>query len=376
MSRLCVVAGGTGGHIFPGLAVAKACEEQGVSVFWLGSYVGMEADLLKGQFAFSAIGTKPIRGKSWLTKLLAPWRIVMATCQAYQKIRAINPDVVLAMGGFVAGPAGLAAWLARKPLIVHEQNAVAGYTNRILARFAKTVFEAFAHAFPPQYKTRTVGNPVRAAIHAIPEPALRLANRTGPLRVLILGGSRGARAINETMLEVVQQMHSFDDAFTFWHQVGALDFEAIQAEYQKRNRSVRVVPFIDDMVEAYTWADVVICRAGAMTVSEVAAAGVAAIFIPFPYAVDDHQRFNAAYLTEVDAAEVIVQSELSAKKLTQRLQHFAEHRDRILAMAQRARARAKPAALQDVVSACLAMCHQATGSGTGKKKGGVKNDLG
>lgn len=356
MEKLLIVAGGTGGHIFPAMAVANAIEKQGVKVNWLGSHVGMERDLVSKHFPMTFISIEGVRGKNVLTRLLSPFKIFIAVFQAYQIIKKLNPDLVLAMGGFVAGPGGIAAWLARKPLVIHEQNAIAGYTNRILVKFSNSVLQAFPNAFPAKTKVTTAGNPVRSDFFTIEAPNSRLANRLGPLRVLVLGGSRGARAINHAVREVAEHFAG-KNQLEIRHQVGQADLVEMQQAYSKLAVKAEVFPFIEDVVSAYAWADVAICRAGAMTIAELAAAGVASILIPFPHAVDDHQRFNAAYLSQQDAAHLIIQKDLTSARLIDLLQQYLDDRNLLLQMGLRAKALSKPDAVRDVIQECENVCN-------------------
>lgn len=289
--RILILAGGTGGHIFPALAVARELKKEGLDVQWLGSKVGMESEIVLDEFPISTISVKAIRGKSLSSKLLSPFRLLLATWQAWRVVHRLNPDLVLGMGGFVSGPGGVAARLARKPLVIHEQNAIAGLTNRILSKTAKVVLQGFPNAFPKKVRAETIGNPVRPAILGLASPAERLRDREAPLRILVLGGSRGARAINQMMVRVLSQ-YPDEQALHVWHQVGKLDIETVQRSYRSIPVRTTVEVFIKNMAEAYSWADLVICRSGALTISEIAVAGLASILIPFPYAVDDHQYYN------------------------------------------------------------------------------------
>ncbi|MCB1827971.1 MAG: undecaprenyldiphospho-muramoylpentapeptide beta-N-acetylglucosaminyltransferase [Coxiellaceae bacterium] len=349
--RVLMIAGGTGGHIFPALAVARALRREGFDLQWLGSRVGMESQLVGSEFPLSTISIKAIRGKGLVTKLLSPVRLLQATWQAWRTIKKLNPDVVVGMGGFVSGPGGVAARLSRKPLIIHEQNAVAGMTNRLLAKSASAVLAGFPNAFPKNIHANTIGNPVRLAISHIAKPSERLKNREGALRVLVLGGSQGARAINE-MLPRVFADYPNKEVLSLWHQTGRLDFEKVQKAYCSMGAQVTVEAFIDDIAEAYAWADLVICRAGALTVSEVAAAGLPSILVPFPYAVDDHQFYNGAYLSNAGAAELIRQNDLTDDVLTSLLQKYEKNRPLLIDMAEKARTLARPDALSAIVKLC------------------------
>jgi len=273
--RLLVMAGGTGGHVFPGLAVAKFLEKQGWDICWLGTADRMEAELVpKYGIEIAFIRVKGLIGSGLMRKLRAPWMIVSAIWQARQVIKRVKPDAVLGMGGYVSGPGGIAAWLSGVPVILHEQNAVAGLTNQWLAKVAKQVLQAFPGAFDGQ---PVVGNPVRRDVCDLPDPAQRFADRQGALRILVMGGSQGARILNQTVPEAMPRL---EQSVTVRHQAGKNNAEKTLSAYQHAGMvDVDVSEFIDDVAEAYAWADVVICRSGALTVSELAAAGVGAILV-------------------------------------------------------------------------------------------------
>jgi UDP-N-acetylglucosamine--N-acetylmuramyl-(pentapeptide) pyrophosphoryl-undecaprenol N-acetylglucosamine transferase len=351
MKRLLIIAGGTGGHIFPALAVARKLRDQGIDVHWLGSHSGLEEKLVASEFPIGYISIQALRGKGWLRKLIAPWRLLRATYQAYRYLRKVKPDVALGMGGYVAGPGGVAAWLARVPLVIHEQNSVAGYTNRALAKIAKSVLEAFPHTFPAEPKVTTTGNPVRAELVGAPLPQARFANRQGPLRILVLGGSQGAGAINDVMLAALRD-YSQKKEISIWHQAGARHYQDVKSAYEKIAVDAKVDDFINDMMSAYCWADLVICRAGALTVSEVAAVGVASVFIPYPHAVDDHQLHNSRYLERAGAAIIIIQPAFTKERLIELFNQFASDRSRLLVMAECARSFAQPKAVEQVIAQC------------------------
>lgn len=351
MKRLLIIAGGTGGHIFPALAVARKLREQGVEVYWLGSHGGLEDKLVASEFPMGYITIRGLRGKGLLQKLLAPWQLLRATYQAYRYLRKIKPDVVLGMGGYVSGPGGVAAWLYRVPLIIHEQNSIAGYTNRALSKIAKLVLEAFPNTFPTTSKVITTGNPIRAELINVPVPQTRFANRQGPLRILVLGGSQGAGAINEAMLAAVENYPQKNE-LSIWHQTGSRHYDAVKNAYEKISVDAKVNAFIDDMMSAYCWADLVICRAGALTVSEIASVGVASVFVPYPYAVDDHQLHNSRYLERAGAAIIIVERTLTKERLMQLFEQFSRDRQRLLTMAECARNFAQPKAVDQVIAQC------------------------
>lgn len=346
-----VMAGGTGGHVFPALAVAAELERRGVPVVWLGTRRGIEARLVpEAGLPIEWLDVGGVRGKGLLTRLRAPLTLLRALWQARQVLRRVRPRAVLGMGGYAAGPGGIAAWLARIPLVIHEQNSVAGLTNRWLARVADTVLCAFASAFDGRVDARVVGNPVRAALFDQPSPAQRYA-RNGALRLLVLGGSQGARALNET---VPQALASLDAPCEVRHQAGQATLETAQAAYRVAGVEARIVPFIEDMAEAYGWAELAVCRAGALTVAELAAVGLPAVLVPFPHAVDDHQTGNARALVEAEAAVLLPESSLDAGTLADALARLMEDRQRLRAMAEAARRFARPEAAAAVADALLA----------------------
>lgn len=355
--RILIMAGGTGGHVFPALAVARYLQAQGVEVHWLGTRRGLESQLVpQAGFDIRFISISGLRGKRLSGLLLAPFKLVYALSQALVICLRLKPDAVLGMGGFVTGPGGLAAWLLRRPLLIHEQNAIPGMTNRLLSHLALQVMEAFPDSFG-EHRALHTGNPVRPEIIALPDPAQRLADHQGPLRILVVGGSLGAQALNETVPAALARLR---DEFSIMvrHQAGRGKLEATRQAYASAGVEAQIDMFIDDMAEAFAWADLVICRAGALTVSELAAAGVASILVPYPHAVDDHQTANAAYLEQVEAASVIVAGSFTAEQLAAVLRElFEQGRDRLLAMARRARQRAMPDATRLVGQHCLEVMH-------------------
>ncbi|WP_417227551.1 undecaprenyldiphospho-muramoylpentapeptide beta-N-acetylglucosaminyltransferase [Amphritea sp.] len=355
--KVLIMAGGTGGHVFPALATADCLRQQGVAVEWLGTAAGIEADVVPAaDIKLHGINVQGLRGKGKLSLLLAPLRLLQALYQALAVLRRVKPDVVLGMGGFASGPGGLAAWLTGVPVVVHEQNACAGMTNKILARLAKRVLEAFGGAFMGKVKTTVVGNPVRGDILNLPQPEKRFDGRKGPLRLLVVGGSLGAKAINELLPQVLSALPQgmVPDVL---HQVGKRNLTETEALYREAGladrESIRVVPFIERMDEAYGWADLVLCRSGALTVSELSIAGVASILVPFPFAVDDHQTGNARYLAEAGAALLIQQHELNRDRLINILTEQLNDREVLLDMAQKARQLGQPDASQTVADICL-----------------------
>lgn len=350
---ILVMAGGTGGHVYPALAVARALEGHARRVVWLGTRRGLEARVVPAAgIPIEWVSVHGLRGKGLPTLLLAPFRLLLALGQSLAVMARHRPAAVLGMGGFVSGPGGLAAWLLRRPLVIHEQNAVAGLTNRLLARLARVVLQAFPGSFSSRVNAQTVGNPVRAEIAALAEPAQRLAGRSGRLRLLVLGGSQGALALNEVVPAAVALL---DPALrpAVRHQTGSRTAAAASAAYAESGVEADLVPFIEDMAAAYSWADLVVCRAGALTVAELCAAGLPAVFVPFPAAVDDHQTANAAPMAEAGAAVVLRESELDAERLAGVLEDWLADRDRLRERAIVARRQSRPDALRRITEVCL-----------------------
>ena len=351
--RFLMMAGGTGGHVFPALATARALQQRGHEVHWLGASGGMEERLIGDtDIPLSLIHISGLRGKGKLALLLAPFRLMRALGEAYTHLRRIRPDCVVGMGGFVTGPGGIAAWLMRKPLVIHEQNAIAGMTNRWLTRFSETVLEAFPDSFGDQTVTRCTGNPVRGEVASMDAPEQRLAGRSGRLRVLVIGGSLGAQVFNQQLPRALALMPEADRP-DVRHQCGEKNLEAARAAYDEAGVSASIEPFIRDMAEAYGWADLVICRAGALTVSELCAAGIGAVLVPFPHAVDDHQTRNGQHMVKAGAAILVPQPKLNPEVLAETLKDLATDRKRILTMAKAARWLARPDATERVVNYCL-----------------------
>jgi len=348
-----VMAGGTGGHIFPGLAVADELRAQGVPVAWLGARGGMETALVPTHgIDMHVVAVRGLRGKSLKTRLLAPLMLLRAIASACGVVRRVDTRSVLSMGGYAAGPGGVAAWLLRRPLLVHEQNRVPGVTNRWLARMARKVLAGFADAFDAQAGAEWVGNPVRADIAAMPAPAARFAGRSGPVRVLVLGGSLGARTLNQRVPEALAQLPQ-DARPQVWHQCGKRGLTEAREAYREHEVEARVDAFIDDMASAYTWADLVVCRAGALTVAELCAAGLGALLVPFPYAVDDHQTRNAQAMADVGAARIVQERDMQADTLATHLRALLADRARLVAMAEGARTLARPDAARTIAARCL-----------------------
>lgn len=351
LRRVMIMAGGTGGHVFPGLAVAKLMREQNIEVHWLGTKTGFEAKAIpEAGFPLHYISIGGVRGKKIKTILIAPFRIIFATVQALRILKAVQPDVVLGMGGFASGPGGLAAWLLRVPLIIHEQNAKAGLTNSLLARIATKILEGFPRTFFSK-KVVTVGNPVRKEIINIPAPDLRFNPARKPLRLLVLGGSLGAQAINEIVPQALAKMPESIRPEVY-HQTGEKLFEAALQAYRAHQVTANVVPFIREMNQAYEWADIVLCRAGALTIAELCAVGLGAILVPFPLAVGDHQTDNANFMAKEGAAFLVQQKELTVEKLIAMLMQFSERRDQCLTMAKAAYGLRRIDATEKVLSIC------------------------
>ncbi len=347
-----VMAGGTGGHIFPGLAVAQALREHGWRVHWLGgasstSHSTMESRLVPPHgFAFETIDFSAVRGKGRWTLAALPWRLIKASWQSLRVLHRVKPNVVLGLGGYITFPAGLMSVLTGKPLLLHEQNSVAGMANKLLSKVAKKVFTAFPDVLP---KGRWIGNPLRANFIGAPEPAARFANRSGPLRLLVLGGSLGARALNDVVPKALALIPAQQRPQVL-HQSGEAQLDALRANYREAGVQAQLTPFIDDTAQALADADLVICRAGASTVTEIAAVGAAALFVPFPFAVDDHQTRNARFLVDQGAGWLLPQSEITPQQLADRLQKFG--RQELLACALAARKLEMTNATLQIVAAC------------------------
>lgn len=343
-----ITAGGTGGHVFPGLAVADRLREAGWRVVWLGARNGMEARLVPARgYEMAWVHAAALRGKGLVAKMLLPLHLLVGFWQSARAILAHRPDVVLGLGGYVAFPGGMMASLLARPLVVHEQNAIAGLTNRILAGVADRVLVAFPDALR---KAEWTGNPVRAEIVRMPSPQERFAGREGPLRLLVVGGSLGAQALNEAVPRALAQLPQADRPRVV-HQSGGAHLETLRSNYASAGVQGELVAFIDDMAARYAEADLVICRAGAITVAELSTGGVASVLVPFPHAVDDHQSANAAFLASRGAAILLPQSELTPERLAALLRE--SERAALLEMARRARALGKPDAAQVVAERCM-----------------------
>ncbi|MCP5143795.1 MAG: undecaprenyldiphospho-muramoylpentapeptide beta-N-acetylglucosaminyltransferase [Gammaproteobacteria bacterium] len=350
------MAGGTGGHIYPALAVAEVLRARGCKLYWLGSRRGMENRLVPAAgLPLLTISVTGLRGAGVLRLLAAPFLLCLAVFQALSIMLRIRPQVVLGLGGFASGPGGVAAWLTHRPLVIHEQNAIPGVTNRLLSRIATRVLEAFPHSFISATNAVFVGNPVREAIAALPAPATRGTGLASPLRVLVFGGSLGARKLNQTVPAALAKCNG---PFVVHHQTGRSDDrDAIAAMYQAAGIPANVEPYIEDMAAAYAGADLVISRAGAMTIAELAAAGLPAILIPFPHAVDDHQTANARFLVDQGAALLVAESALDVDALAEMISQLASDRTRLAAMAAKAHALARTDATTSVADVCMEYCH-------------------
>ncbi len=387
---ILIMAGGTGGHIYPGLAVADALRARGWHIVWLGAPNSMEAELVpKHGYPVAWVNFSGVRGKGWLRLLTLPFTLLRALGQSADAILRHRPDVVLGMGGYITMPGGLMAALLRRPLVIHEQNSIAGMSNKVLAQLATRVLSGFpgvlhtnklsapsrerpsigdlhnnATKMPESIDLRSsrqvernlwCGNPVRADIAALPDPQVRYAARSGKLNVLVVGGSLGAQALNQALPKALALLLDEQECLPFnvIHQTGKKNFGAVEEMYKQAGVSADLRPFLDDMAQQYANADVVICRAGALTIAELAAAGVASVLVPFPFAVDDHQTYNARFLSEHGAAVLLPQTELKAEKLAQLLREMT--REKLLAMAQAARSLAKPDATEQVAQVCISL---------------------
>lgn len=349
---IMIMAGGTGGHVFPALAVAEALKGQGYQVVWLGTEKGFEASVVpKAGIPLYFITIAGFRRTNWVTRLTLPLRLCVALFQSLRLIYKLKPNVIVGMGGFASGPGGVAGYLLKKPLVIHEQNAIAGVTNQLLAKIANRILEGFPKSFANK-KAIFTGNPVRETLSQLPLPEVRFQDRSGPLHLLILGGSQGAQALNELCPKALELIPINKRPFVK-HQCGKQHVESTEQAYQKAQVLARVEPFIADMGQAYAWADLVICRAGALTIAELALVGVGSILIPFPFAVDDHQTHNGRFLEENGAAKMIQQSVLNPAMLADIIIDLSENRDKLLAMANAAKAKARPDALQAVLKHCI-----------------------
>jgi UDP-N-acetylglucosamine--N-acetylmuramyl-(pentapeptide) pyrophosphoryl-undecaprenol N-acetylglucosamine transferase len=352
---ILIMAGGTGGHVFPALAVAEYLRRQGENIVWLGTRNGLEARVVPGaDFAIEWLSVQGLRGKGIAALVLAPLRLLRACWQAFGILRRTRPKAVLGMGGFVSGPGGLMAWLLHIPLFVHEQNAIAGLTNRILGHFATRSYFAFPQAAESVARSECIGNPVRESFIGMDDPAARLGARIeSPLQLLVVGGSLGAAALNRIVPAAVACLEPGERP-RIRHQCGERHAEECERNYAEARVDARVERFIEDMREAYAWADLVVCRAGALTIAELTAAGAASILVPYPYAVDDHQYYNALYLEQGQAAQIMLEANLTAESLALKIRFFQQNRAALVDMAMAARACFRADATERLAAGVLA----------------------
>lgn len=355
--NILIMAGGTGGHIYPGLAIAEELRNNGFEIFWLGTKNKMETNIVpKYKYNLLQINIRGIRGKGIFRLFLAPFMLLFALIQTILIIKKIKPVLVIGMGGFVSGPGGIAAWLMRVPLFIHEQNSIAGMTNNLLFPFATYVMSAFPNTFKKTKKLMVIGNPVRKEIIAIEEPAKRfLKQNKNSFRVLVIGGSLGALRLNKIMPEVFSLLTHCD--FEIKHQSGKENFKQLSKWYKDLNIEAEVLPYIDNMASAYAWANIAVCRAGALTISELTACGLGSILVPFPYAVDDHQTKNAKYLVDNEAAILLDEKNLEAKVIKNILADLYVSPNKVLDMATNAKLLAKPYSTDDIVKLCGDFIH-------------------
>ena len=347
-----IMAGGTGGHIFPGLAVAEVLRKQDIPVRWLGAEGGMETRTVPAAgIPLDVVAITGLRGKGLMRWVRMPLMLLRAVWQARRLLEADRPGCAISFGGYAAAPGGIAAWTKGIPVLVHEQNRIPGLTNRLLTRFSRRILQGFPGTFPQEMSAIDSGNPVRHEVAAIESPQSRLAGRSGPIRVLITGGSQGAQVLNQVVPAALKTLSS-SVSVEIRHQAGAKRVDEALEAYKAADLDADVSPFIGDMAEAYGWADLVICRSGALTVAELAAAGVASVLVPFAYAVDDHQTRNAQYLADAGAAVILSQSSLDPLILATALQPLLSDRSVLLSMAIAARQKALPDAAEKVVDAC------------------------
>lgn len=354
-----IMAGGTGGHVFPALAAAASLQQRGVNVEWLGTRRGIESTLVPAaNIPIHFIDVAGLRGKGVVGVLSGLLKLLKGILQTGRVMARLKPVCVLGMGGFASGPGGLIAWLTGRPVIIHEQNAVAGTTNKLLSHLASKVLLGYPISLGAK-KSLYVGNPVRSAIAAITTPEQRLAQRTGKLKLLVLGGSLGAKPINHLLSEALQLMDAADRP-EVWQQTGKMHLQTVKQQHRELGLDIRAEAFIDDMATAYEWSDLVLCRAGALTVAELTAAGVASLLVPLPYAIDDHQSENARWLVDNHAGLSFRQADLSPQQLVTTLNHYAHDRAELMSMAIAARKLAKIDAADRVAQACLEMAKGVT----------------
>jgi UDP-N-acetylglucosamine--N-acetylmuramyl-(pentapeptide) pyrophosphoryl-undecaprenol N-acetylglucosamine transferase len=348
-----IMAGGTGGHIFPGLAVADQLIRQGASVRWLGASGGMECQKVpEAGIPLDVVDITGLRGKGLVRWIVMPWKLLRAVFQAFRLLGVTKPACAVSFGGYAAGPGGLAARLRGIPLLVHEQNRIPGMTNRVLARLARNILQAFPGTWPENLNPVSCGNPVRKTVVDLASPAIRMADRKGAIRVLVTGGSQGARALNLLVPEALSLLPP-EIAFEVRHQAGKNRTAETNEAYGRAAAEVEITEFIIDMAAAFEWADLAICRSGALTVSELAAAGIASVLVPFPHAVDDHQTRNAEYLVEAGAAVLLQESDTDARSLSAVLKGLMSHRGKLLEMAEKARGVSVPDSAERVANLCM-----------------------
>ena len=353
--RILIAAGGTGGHVYPALAVAENLRKKDAVILWLGTETGLEARVVPANgYKLSTIHIKGLRGKGLLRLLLAPFVLLIALFQAVKIIRRFKPSAVLGMGGYVSGPVGIAAWMLRVPLYIHEQNAVAGLTNRLLSPFAKLVMQGFPNTFSASSKVMTTGNPVRSdIIQAAKLSTNDVSKSPNEICLLILGGSLGARALNQSLPPALKSLPA-DNHFQIWHQTGSQHLQQTQDIYRQNGlNEARVEAYIEDMAAAYKWADLVLCRAGALTLAELCVCGLASVLVPYPFAVDDHQSVNARFLSDSDAAILLPEPELQTDNLAALLSDLWQNRPRLRSMADKTRELACFDASNRVAAVCL-----------------------
>ncbi len=355
LGPILITAGGTGGHVYPGLAVARALQEQNIPVIWMGTEKGLEARVIpEAGIEMVYLSVSGLRGKGALKLIVAPFQLTKALFQSFNIMRKVKPSAVLGMGGFVAGPGGLVASLMGKPVVIHEQNAIPGLTNKLLSKVSKKVLEGFPGTFSGMKKAVGIGNPVREDIASLDHPTKRLGDRWGHVHVLVFGGSLGAQALNEVVPMALGEL-ALDKRPVVRHQAGKNKDTATTKVYEQMGVEAEITPFIEDMAAAYKWADLVICRSGALTVAELAAAGLASIMVPYPHAVDDHQTANAKYLSDAGAAILMAQDDMTKESLSGVLNELCGDRDKLIEMSIKARDLAKPEATIETAAICAEM---------------------
>ena len=351
---IVIMAGGTGGHVFPALAVAEYLRQKGETIIWFGTRAGIEARVVPAAgFAIEWLNVKGLRGKGFATLILAPFRLLHACWQALTTLIRLRPKAVLGMGGFVSGPGGVMAWILNIPLFVHEQNSVIGLTNRLLGRIAKKSYFGFPEVSAEKPRSEYIGNPVRSDLIDLPPPEVRLASRkNNPLNLLVIGGSLGAATLNRVIPEAVSQL-SIAERPVIKHQCGNTHLKVCEQQYLASQVEAQVFGFIDNMREVYEWADLVICRAGALTIAEITSVGIASILIPYPFAVDNHQYHNARFLEHHQAARILLEDKLDAVTLALQLSYFHQNREALMQMSMRARGQSKTNATEQLAEGIL-----------------------